>query len=121
MNVRNPSLADLLGEHVTLEVESLDRLYLNAYVPQLQRDMGLVGFLRYHLGHLIASTALLEPLTQRFVEAIHRFVDAHGIDLVSFEKGQRKDEVARADLSRFRGEEGTDRVNRNETPLVRFY
>ena len=33
-------VADVLRDHVTLEVEGIDRMYLNAYVPQLQREPG---------------------------------------------------------------------------------
>ena len=29
------SVAEVLGEHVTLEVEGIDRMYLNVYVPAL--------------------------------------------------------------------------------------
>ena len=29
--------ADVLSENVALQVESIDRMYLNLYVPQLQR------------------------------------------------------------------------------------
>ena len=32
------SVAEILREHVTLQVESVDRLYLNAYVPRLQYE-----------------------------------------------------------------------------------
>ncbi len=31
------SVGEILAEHVTLEVECVDRLYLNLYVPILQR------------------------------------------------------------------------------------
>jgi len=31
------SVAQMLRERVTLDVESIDRLYLNVYVPKLQR------------------------------------------------------------------------------------
>ncbi|HVR10755.1 MAG TPA: hypothetical protein VMW75_22110 [Thermoanaerobaculia bacterium] len=30
------TVAEILGKHVTFEVESVDRLYLNLYVPILQ-------------------------------------------------------------------------------------
>ena len=33
-------------------------------------------------------------MSERFVEAIERFVETEGVDLVTFEKGQRKDDVA---------------------------
>ena len=56
------TVADILKDHVTLEVESIDRLYLNAYVPQLQSEGGVVGFFRRHRGALIASSALMAPI-----------------------------------------------------------
>jgi hypothetical protein len=34
------SVAKVLSEHVTLEVEGIDRMYLNVYVPGLQREQG---------------------------------------------------------------------------------
>jgi len=34
------TVAEILGEHVTLEVESIDRMYLNVYVPKLQYEAG---------------------------------------------------------------------------------
>jgi hypothetical protein len=39
------SVATILREHVTLEVEGIDRLYLNVYVPKLQRELGGRRFL----------------------------------------------------------------------------
>jgi len=33
-----PTVASVINEHVTLELESIDRLYLNIFVPQLQRE-----------------------------------------------------------------------------------
>jgi hypothetical protein len=38
------SVADVLAEHVTLQVECIDRMYLNVYVPRLQYEQGVVGF-----------------------------------------------------------------------------
>ncbi len=37
------NVADVLAEHVTFEVECIDRMFLNVYVPQLQYANGLVG------------------------------------------------------------------------------
>ncbi len=34
------SVATILREHVTLEIGSIDRMYLNVYVPLLQRAAG---------------------------------------------------------------------------------
>jgi hypothetical protein len=38
------SVADVLDDHVTLEVECVDRMYLNLYVPKLVYPAGVVGF-----------------------------------------------------------------------------
>ena len=43
--------ATVLRDHVTLELEGIDRMYLNVYVPQLQRELGVVSFFRFHRGN----------------------------------------------------------------------
>ena len=62
--------ADVLARHVLFEIESIDRLYLNLYVPDLQRVGQVVGFLTRHLGFEIPSTAVIAPRSKAFVEAI---------------------------------------------------
>jgi hypothetical protein len=42
------SVAEVLREHVVLEVEAIDRMYLNVYVPHLQSVGAVVGYLRVH-------------------------------------------------------------------------
>jgi len=44
------SVADILGQHVKLSVEGIDRMYLNVYVPRLQTERGVVWFFREHPG-----------------------------------------------------------------------
>jgi hypothetical protein len=100
------SVAEILDDHVTFELEAIDRMYLNAYVPSLQTGGGFVYFVKTHLGARVPSTAVVAPMSERFVRAIEQFVDAAGVDLVPFEKGERKDAVAQDYLARFTGEEG---------------
>jgi len=95
-----------LQEHVTLEVEGIDRMYLNVYVPQLQRDKGVVAFFRYHRGAVFASSALMDPISRAFVAAMERFAKAQDVPLFTFERGQRKDDVAAAYRARFTEDEG---------------
>ena len=45
------TVAEVLSKHVVLEVESIDRMYLNVYVPQLQAVEGTLKFIRIHRGH----------------------------------------------------------------------
>ena len=44
------SVAEVLRDHVLLEVEAIDRMYLNVYVPHLQSVGAVVGYLRAHRG-----------------------------------------------------------------------
>ena len=100
------NVAEILTQHVTFELEAIDRMYLNAYVPSLQTGGGFVYFVKSQLGARVPSTMMVAPMSEQFVKAIERFVDTAGIDLVTFEKGQRKDDVAKAYLAKFDGDEG---------------
>src|SRR5688572_22155838 len=102
----SPSVAEILRDHVTLEVEGIDRMYLNVIVPQLQWARGISAFFRFHRGHKFASSALMQPMTREFVANIERFIKRGGIPLVAFEKHQRKDDVAHEYLARFKAREG---------------
>jgi hypothetical protein len=99
-------VSKILSEHVTLEVEGIDRMYLNVYVPQLQRELGAVGFLRFHRKNQFASTAMAAPISEKFVASIEAFAKREGVSVIAFEKGQRKDDVALKHLARFSKQEG---------------
>src|SRR6267143_224907 len=100
------SVAEVLRDHVELEVEAIDRMYLNVYVPHLQTVGATVGYLRKHRGQRFASTTAVAPMTEAFIRNIEEFVDRQGIDLVSFVKRQRKDDVTQQYLRRFEATEG---------------
>lgn len=100
------NVAEIIQNHVSLELESIDRMYLNAYVPSLQYGNGVVYFMRSQLEAQVASTVLVAPMSKRFVEAIEQFVKRRQLELVSFAKGQRKDDVAQEYLAKFQGQEG---------------
>ena len=51
------------------------------------------------------SSALMEPMTRRFVVAIERYAEREGIDLVRFERFERKDDRTLAYLRNFAGTE----------------
>lgn len=100
------NVAEVLQHHVQLEVEGIDRMYLNVYVPRLQTVEGVLGFIRAHRGHKVPSTAMVEPITRAFVDSIDRFATTNGIPVVNFERGQRKDDVAARLRATFKAEEG---------------
>jgi hypothetical protein len=100
------SVADILDNHVRLSVEGIDRMYLNVFVPGLQYEQGIVQFFRDHRGQPLPSAALMRPMTRNFVTRLEDFAARHGIALVRFCPGQRKDEVMAEHLRRFAGDEG---------------
>jgi hypothetical protein len=75
-------------------------------VTSLQTGAGFVYFVKTQLEARVPSTMLVAPMSDRFVKAIERFVTTEGVDLITFEKGQRTDDVAQQHLATFTGEEG---------------
>lgn len=96
------TLNEIVKEHVTLDIECIDRLYLNGYIPQLQTAGQLVKYL-HHLGYVIPSPAILRELTEAYKGAIEAFAAQEGVAMIQFERNVRKEEVVakyRADYSR---------------------
>jgi len=106
------SAADVLSRHVTFEIESIDRMYLNVYQPRLQHTGGAVQFFTSHRGFAYASSALMAQMTEAFVGGLHRFIDAGHVPLVHLAKGQRKDDVMHEHLAGHDGSEGVLFVGR---------
>ena len=115
------SVADIVTDHVQLSVESIDRMYLNVYVPWLQTEQGVVQFFRGHRGQPLPSAALMNPMSRGFVAKLESFVAQHGIPLVQFRKGVRKDQVMTEHLRQFAREEGVVFVGKaqEKTPVFR--
>jgi hypothetical protein len=115
------SVAEVLKSHVTLELEGIDRMYLNVYQPRLQSDRGVASFFRFHRGELFASSALMNPMSKSFIAAVDRFVRREQIPLITFTKGQRKDDVTQEYRSRFSKSEGIVVVGKaqEKTPVFR--
>ena len=101
-----PNVAELIRDHVTLEVECVDRLYLNGYIPTLQTPEQLVAFLRRHRGHPIPSPKLLGDISQGYRRRVEQFARQVGAPMIAFTKGQRKDAVAKWHHARFKKPQG---------------
>ena len=90
---------DALDGHVTLDIACLDRVYLNAYVPNLQVGGQVVSFLTAHLGNPIPSPAVFQRIGDRFRAAVARFVEREHIPVVRFARDDRKADVMRPYLA----------------------
>jgi hypothetical protein len=91
---------DVLDGHVALDIECLDRIYLNAYVPILQTSAQVVAFLSGHLGFPFPSPVLFRQLGDRFRRSVASFAEANGIPWVRFGKDQAKLAVMGPHLAR---------------------
>ena len=100
------SVAEVLSQHTTLVLECIDRMYLNVYVPVLQTAAGAAYFFRKMRGQPVPSSTLMAPMTKRFVDAIKDYAEREGIDVVSFRRGERKDDRTREYLREWAGGEG---------------
>ena len=89
-----PSIPELLSNHITLDVERLDRLYLNGYIGPLATSGGLVTFMREQLGKPIPSPVVLGQVSENFHEAVKAQAAREQIRIYQFDHKERKDEVA---------------------------
>src|SRR6266498_1169461 len=87
--------ATLLRDHVTLSCRSVDRIFLQAYVPKLQTVGWVCQFLRWQRGYKIPRSAAFGRVGAAYVAEVYRWAEARGVPVVRFAKGENKEEIAR--------------------------
>ena len=100
------SVAGLQSENVTFELECIERMYLNLYVPQLSSAAGVASYFRHYKGQRFASTKDAVAMSEGFRRSMLAFAQERKVPIVRFEKGVRKDEVMQKALKKFRGSQG---------------
>jgi hypothetical protein len=100
------NVAQLQQQNVVLELECIDRMYLNLYVPQLTSAGGVASYFRDYKGHRFASTKDAAAMTATFRRGVLDFAQRHCVPVVRFEKGMRKDQVMQKRLRKFKAAEG---------------
>ena len=101
-----PNVAEIIKDHVTLEVRCIDRLYLNGYIPRLQSGGGVVDFLVRGCGQKLASPAVLGQISDSFKTRLRAWAQQHKIPWIEFRRGERKDTVVQRYRERFRKPHG---------------
>jgi hypothetical protein len=76
------SVADVIQNHVTLEVEGIDRMYLNVYQPKLQTEKAAACFFRFHRKQPVASSSLMGVMTNAFLQQVDAFVEEQHVPVV---------------------------------------
>ncbi|SCL36174.1 hypothetical protein GA0070624_5478 [Micromonospora rhizosphaerae] len=100
MGARVVTVNEVLDGHVALDIQCLDRVYLNAYVPKLQTSFQVVAFLSGHRGFPFPSPALFNQIGQRLRRAVASYAEANDIPWVRFGKDDDKLAVMRPHLAR---------------------
>jgi hypothetical protein len=83
------NINDVLDGHVALDLDCLDRIYLNAYVPNLQVGGQVVTFLTQHLGNEVPSPVLFKRIGDRFRQAVAAFAQERGVPLLRLKRPDR--------------------------------
>jgi hypothetical protein len=83
----------LLRDHVTLRCRSIDRMFLQAYIPRLQAVGDVCTYLRWQWKYPIPSSAF-GKIGDAYVKAVYRFAESQHIPVVLFKRAEKKEETA---------------------------
>jgi hypothetical protein len=115
-----PNVNCLLQNHVALEVKCIDRMYLNGYIPQIQTEGGVINFFRTHRGNQIVSSVLMGQMSRKFVRDIDNFAKNIEIPIIKFKRGERKDDIAKGFIKKFKYEEGIMFIGKIQEKVTSF-
>ena len=73
-----------LPENVTFELECIDRMYLNLYVPQLSSAAGVASYFRHYKGQRFASTKDAVAMSEGFRRSMLAFAQERKVPIVRF-------------------------------------
>jgi hypothetical protein len=83
------NINDVLDGHVSLTIDCVDRLLLNAYVPNLQVGGQVSTFMTEHLGFPIPSASIMEKIGNRFRQQVKAFAAENSIPILTLKKPDR--------------------------------
>jgi hypothetical protein len=101
--------ATLLRDHTRLTCRSVDRIFLQGYVPGLQSPGQVARFL-LRRGFPFPSSAALGQIGDRYVDDIKRWAKVEGVPIHYFKKGEKKEAIAEPRLEAAAKEGGEGRV-----------
>ena len=116
------TVKEILTDKISLDIECIDRVYLNGYVKYLQMPGGLITFIREQMGFPIPSPMVLPPFTQAFRKAVEQYAQAEGLEIVDFAKAkdEDKDDLARMHLSKFTKPQGVVMIGKAQEKALGY-
>src|SRR5215469_16078706 len=100
------SVEEIISQHVAFEVESIDRMYCNLYMDGVQTEHGTARFFLHHRKEPCATAYFMEKMTRAFLDKIDNFAKEHNLDVITFAKHSRKEDIAKHYLAKYPHREG---------------
>lgn len=100
------TVKQILTSKVKLDITCVDRVYLNGYVKHLQLAGGLVNFIMNTFNWPIPSPKAMYKISDDFRQSVKDYAQSEGLEIVTFQKGDDKDEIAKFHLQNFDKEQG---------------
>ena len=114
------TLKDVLPNKITLDIECVDRVFLNGYVKYLQLPGGVINFIREQKDMPIPSPKVLYEMTQRYRSQVEAFAAAEGLEIYEFKKKDVKEEIAQARLAKFNQTSGVILIGKAQEKASAF-
>jgi len=84
------------GKYIDFSYEIFDRILLKGYIPRVQRENGMVYFLKEFRGVKCISTEALKNLTKGFIQGVECYAEENQVPVVGVEGGKSKLEIAQS-------------------------
>ena len=97
---------EVLKNKISLDIECVDRVYLNGYMKYLQMAGGVINFIREQKELPIPSPKVLYEITQSYHQTVAAFAEREGLEIYKFNKKEDKEQVAKSQLSKFKAKSG---------------
>jgi len=116
------TVKEILTNKIALDIECIDRVYLNGYVKHLQMPGGLITFIREQMGFPIPSPMVLPPFSQAFRKAVEQYAQEQELEIVDFAKAKDmdKDDLARSHLAKFAKQQGVVMIGKAQEKALGY-
>ena len=116
-----PTVQEIMETKISLDIECIDRVYLNGYVKDLQMAGGVVNFIREQFAWPIPSPKALYELTDRFKKQVEAYAKEMGREVYTFRRGEDKEKVAQEHAELFGITEGVILIGKAQEKASTFY
>ena len=84
------TFVECYNKYIDFCYEIFDRILLKGYIPLIQRENGMVYFLREFRGMKCISKEALKNLTKGFIKRVERYVEENSIPVITLKRGESK-------------------------------